>query len=106
MLGRISAQRLEAEFEAFRSGDASDTGDVLSRFAVVLSAAAALWYVTGSLLMPAWGLGYVLLNLLYFAFLRAKTGPTRPFHLAVTFASSAFIAAWYCAMARIPGTKS
>ncbi|MGJ8587336.1 MAG: hypothetical protein ACSHXW_04215 [Yoonia sp.] len=58
-------QKRNAQFEAFRSGDAADTTDVLARLAVVLVCGVALWFATGQMVMLLWCIGYWPLIILY-----------------------------------------
>ncbi|MGJ8587372.1 MAG: hypothetical protein ACSHXW_04400 [Yoonia sp.] len=74
----VTQQKRNAQFEAFRSGDAADTNDVLARLAVVLVCGFALWFATGQTIMLLWSIGYWLMTIPYvFWFLRRKSGDAR-----------------------------
>lgn len=95
----VAQQKRNVQFEAFRSGDATDTTDVFARLAVVLICGAALWLATGQTIMLVWCIGYWLMIVPYvFGYLRRKSGDASRNDIALCISSSSVIAAWYCAM--------
>lgn len=95
----VKRQKRNAQFEAFRAGDAANTNDVLARLAVVLVCGLALWFATHQIIMLLWSIGYWLMTIPYvFWFLRHKSGGASGIDIALCVCASSMIAAWYCAM--------
>lgn len=88
----------DREFEFFRAGDASSAAEIWTRNLIILSCAVMLWLASDQGIMLVWGLGYVVLNCLYAAFLRRKVMPVRRRHLFYAMAASVFLVVWYGAM--------
>jgi signal transduction histidine kinase len=92
-------QKRNAQFEAFRSGDAADITDFVARLAVIMMCGVALWIATDQAIMLVWCIGYWLMGIPYvFWIIRRKSTDVSRRDLILAVCISSLIAAWYCAM--------
>ena len=68
MIGHLTQDQLEQEFQAFCDGDA-EPRDLFARYLVMVSVGIALWASTDQVVMLVWGVGYVGINIFYARFL-------------------------------------
>ncbi len=92
-------RKRNAQFAAFRSGDADDLADIVARMAIIMVCGVALWLATGQIVMLVWCFGYSLMNVVFvFGFLRRKSGDATKCDLILCACASSLVSAWYCGM--------
>lgn len=89
---------IHQEFEQFKLSDASNLTEIWLRRFLVVGVGGLLWVETQQTVMLAWCIGFILIDITYVAFLRARFAPITALHLIGATGGSVLLGAWFGAM--------